>query len=188
MYSKALKFLVVLALIAIFVPAGAATSAKSSGPQITVQPGPWGGPTSQGSTIAFQVSGGNPQTVDGYSYGATLNCPSGRTLGVGHGFGGFPEEIDSNGDFVFVFGPDQGSTFTYTKITGHFDSATHATGTLDERWALFVTKKKTESCKSGKVTWEATPGGITQADINKYDHFFMHVKNADGSVTTTQVK
>jgi hypothetical protein len=150
--------------------------------------GPWGGPTAQGGRIDFTVNAGVPQTVDPISFSALLNCPTLPDFGVGHGFFGFQTPIDANNEFVLEFGPAQGSLFTFTKVAGTFTSDMTAEGKLVEVWGALASKKQSEVCTSDMTTWEATPGGITDAVLAKYDHYYTHTKGPDGKVTTVQVK
>jgi hypothetical protein len=186
-HSKLLKIALPLAAIAAF----AATAATGS-IAVTPQPGNWSGPTSQGSgqQVFFTVNSGTPETVDPISFGAFLSCPSGKTISVGHGFGGFQTPIDPNtGQFELIFGPAQGSVFTYTDFKGTFTSATKSHGVLHENWAALKTPTSAEVCKSGAVKWTATPSSPQgKLDLSRYDHYWMTTKHADGSITTQKLK
>ena len=73
-------------------------------------------------------------------------------------------------------------------MQGTFTSDTTAEGKLVEVWGGLVNKKVAEACNSEMVAWEATPGGITDAEIAKYDRYYTHTKGPDGKITTIQVK
>jgi hypothetical protein len=186
MTSRLWKTLVAVAATAVCVMSIATPSGRADTNQIVT--GPWGGPTAQGQRIDFTVNPGVPMTVDPISFGANLNCPTRPDFSVGHGFFGFATPIDANNQFTLDFGPDQGSTFSLTKVGGTFTSDTTAEGKLVEVWAVIVTKKLAEACTSEAVSWTATPGGITDAEIAKYDRYYTHTKGPDGKVTTIQVK
>jgi hypothetical protein len=192
-YSKMLKVLVALAAIVVFVPSGSATPTSPTAPTGHVQPGPWGGPTSQLLSINFTVNdGGENDTVDPITFGVQIQCnKSGRTFTFVHGFFGFQTPINPNNHrFSLEFGsPDQNPLSSiYTKLHGQFTSATTAEGTLVEQWAILRTKRSTELCSSGKVTWTATPGGSTEAETDKYDKYYVTIRSADGSIRTEQIK
>ena len=186
MHSRLLKTLVAVAAAVVGVMTIAMPSSQADTNVIVT--GPWGGPTAQGQRIDFTVNAGAPMTVDPISFGASLNCPTRPDFSVGHGFFGFQTPIDANNQFTLEFGPDQGSTFSLTKVQGTFTSDTTAEGKLVEVWAVIVTKKLAEDCTSEAVSWTATPGGITDAEIAKYDRYYTHTMGPDGKVTSIQVK
>jgi hypothetical protein len=186
MHPRALKTFVAVAATLVCAMSVATPSSRAATDAIVT--GPWGGPTAQGQRIDFTVNAGVPMTVDPISFGAVLDCPTRPDFSVGHGFFGFATPIDANNQFVLVFGPNEGSLFTFTRVEGTFTSDTTAEGKLVERWAALVTNSEVELCNSEPVTWEATPGGIAPGGFARYDRFFVHTKGADGRVTTIQVK
>lgn len=183
--SRILRVLVALAFVVVFVPSSSATPTR---PASHVQPGTFSGTTSQGHGIQFNVvEGGANDFIDNWSIGFNLSCAkSGRTPGVGHGFGGFHVDIDPTAH-TFKFAYD-GAFYFYFQWAGEFTSATAANGTAVVRWGGVFDKRKAELCASGRVTWTANHAAPSKIDPAKFDVFFKVTRGEDGKYKVEQVK
>jgi hypothetical protein len=185
--SRILRVCAGLAFVIVFLPGSATPTAAK--PASHVQPGSYSGTTSQGQFVGFNVvEGGANDFIDSWSIGFNLKCgKSGRTPGVGHGFGGFHVDIDPT-THKFAFSYD-GAFYFYFQWDGEFTSATTANGHALVNWGGIYRKKRAEACKSGNVTWTADHDGPgAKPDLSKVDVFFRITRNADGSYKVEQIK
>jgi hypothetical protein len=185
--SRILRVCAGLALVMVFLPGSATPTAAK--PTSHVQPGTFSGTTSQGQTIQFNVvEGGANDFIDQWGIGFNLKCSkTGRTPGVGHGFGGFHVDIDP-ATHKFAFSYD-GAFFFYFQWDGEFTSATTAQGNALVTWGGVYKKKKAEPCRSGKVTWTADHDGPgVKPDLSKVDVFFQITRQPNGQYNVQQLK
>jgi hypothetical protein len=184
-FLKVSSALALLVAAAVFVPGTSATPARQADTSFSVQPGQYSGQTSQGYQMAFDVVSNSPDFIDSWSFGFTLTCAkTGRTVGVGMGFGGFNVPIGARHTFSFNFLSLQ----FYFHWQGKFTSATAANGSAFTRWAAMQDPRHSEVCSSGPVTWNATHASSGPANLDSYDMYFMVTKGANGKVRVQQIK
>jgi hypothetical protein len=188
-FLKLLGMLVALAAMTIFVPSTAATPTSQAKPASHVVPGGYSGTTSQGHQINFNVvEGGANDFIDQWGVGFNLQCvKSGRTPGVGHGFGGFHVDIDPT-THTFAFSYD-GAFFFFFNWNGTFTSATTAEGTALVNWGGIFNKRRAELCRSTRVSWTAAhTGAAAKPDLSGVDVYFEVTRGEDGQFSVQQVK
>jgi uncharacterized protein (TIGR03437 family) len=125
--------------VSVSSPAGSSNSLAFT---IRTPPGPyegqWSGTTSQGRAMSMSIAGNN---VTAYSFGVNFpdlgsTCPTGVTT--------FSAPTTSF--------PIAGGSFSSSTVSGTFQSATQASGTIN--WSVNLS-----GCvASGQVTWTASPG------------------------------
>ena len=174
-----------LAAAAAFVPAGSARPVSPS--SITVKPGQYVGTTSQGQSMAFNVVDDDPDYIDSWFFGFTLTCNrTGRSVGVGMGFGGFHVPITG---FDRTFTSNFLGLFDYFQWQGRFTSYTSAKGNALARWAALQDPTHIELCSSGRVTWTAAAQASAPApNPDAYDMYYTITRDANGKVHVRQVK
>jgi hypothetical protein len=184
---RSLKWCLGVALVvaAVAVPGGSARPVGKA--SIDVKPGQYAGLTSQGQQMGFDVVDDDPDYIDSWFFGFTLTCnKTGRTVGVGMGFGGFHVPITG---FDRTFSSDFLGLFDYFQWQGKFTSYTTAKGSALTRWAALQDPTHLELCSSGRVTWSASSqSSVSAPNPDAYDMYFQITKDASGKVRVQQLR